>query len=110
MPGGGRHRMVPLLEGDLSPEQSQLLVSMQKDAYADWFTAGHKNWQAMPKSAKHSLDVMGAFNSEGGGKREVTEAAAQSALLAQRTSTMDAGAAAAAVAAGKTTKKQNKEM
>lgn len=76
-----KHRMVSLLEGELNAEQRDLLVEMQKMAYNDWFQDGHPRWEAMPKASAQSLETLTA---EGGGRKEVTKVAHETALTALR--------------------------
>jgi len=97
---GKKFRMISALDGDMSPEHSKLLLTLQNEAYSDWYKAGHPNYIAMPRGAQSSLDAL-HVSSEGGGRKEVTEHAATAVREAQRTSQLaTAGGAAASPQAG----------
>ena len=85
---GKKFEMISVLDEQMTPEKSALLLQLQNEAYTDWFKPGHPNYIAMPRGAQQSLEVL-HVTSEGGGRKDVTDNAMTAVREAQRKSNIE---------------------
>ena len=95
---GKKFEMISVLDEQMTPEKSALLLQLQNEAYTDWFKPGHPNYIAMPRGAQQSLEVL-HVTSEGGGRKDVTDNAMTAVREAQRKSAIEVPKDAPGIAA-----------